>query len=107
MSTSGASIPAISSRTASANFRLTPLYWSQSPRAEDRPGMDDVTEGPEPLVGEPVVVAPFLLLGQPDPLEGVAGVRRGEADRPPGIHHLAVRVPAAVGDPDSPARPHD
>ena len=78
-------------------------------RAEYRAHVRDVTQRPQPLVGEPVVVARLLLLGQPDAAELVEWLRGGRRDRNAvvRVHHLAVCRAAAVRDPRARARSHD
>ncbi len=73
---------------------------------EDRPREDDVAERPEPAVGQAVVIALLLLLGQPDPAQGVAGVLGRDPDAVVGVDRQAVGVPRAVGDPGAAAGEH-
>lgn len=67
----------------------------------------DVAERPEGLVGQAVVVPRRLLLGQPDPLQGVARGLRRNRDLPLGVHHLPIGGAAAVGDPQPPRGAQD
>ena len=71
-----------------------------------RPGECDVAEGPEPLVGEPVVITLFHLLGQPHPAQGVARSLRRNLDVILFIDGQSIRVGRAVGDPHSARRSH-
>src|SRR2546422_4108665 len=48
-------------------FPYTTLFRSR--RAEDRTHVGDVAHGPQPFIGEPVVVARLLLGRQPDPAQ--------------------------------------
>ena len=75
--------------------------------AEDRPGVGDVAERPEALVGEAVVVALLLLGREPDAAER----RRTPRPAAPAPGRCSSTVSrsaraAAVGDPDAGAGPH-
>ena len=71
-------------------------------------GFDEgvVTQGPQPLVGNAVVVALLLLGGQPYETEGVGGVVGGDHYAVLVVHCQVVAGAAAVGDPSSSALLH-
>ncbi|MCR4414716.1 MAG: hypothetical protein NUV77_20055 [Thermoguttaceae bacterium] len=73
---------------------------------EPRPGIGDVAQRPEGLVGEPVVVALLLGLGEPDAPEGVRGAFRGNGHAVLFVDDGLVGVAAAVGHPGAAADPH-
>ena len=99
--------PSISSSTASANFALTREYCSQSDCVEDRPGVGDVAERPQRAVGEAVVVASLLFLGQPDAAQRVGRLVRRHGEAAVIVGRLVVAAAAAVRDPDAAGRAHD
>src|SRR5262249_36267968 len=72
--------------------------------AEPRALVHDMAEGPQPLVGEAVVVAGLLLVAEPDAPQRIRGIRRWQPDA---LADLAVGVAAAVRDPHAAARLHD
>jgi len=74
--------------------------------AEDRPHVGDVTQRPEAFVGEAVVVACLVLLGEPDPPQGVRRTAERDREAIAAVDRLAVRRAAAAGDPGSGARAH-
>ena len=74
---------------------------------EDGPGVRDMAEGPETFVREAVVVAVLLFLGQPDPLQGVCRLFRGDAKLVAFAGGFPIGVAASMGDPQSVADPHD
>ena len=73
---------------------------------EDRPREDDVAEGPQPAVGQAVVIALLLLLGQPDPAQGVSGVLGRDPDPVVGVDRQAIGVARAVRHPGPAAGEH-
>ena len=73
---------------------------------EDRPREDDVAERPQSAVGQAVVIALLLLLGQPDPAQGVSGVLGRDPDPVVGIDRQAVGVARAVRHPGAAAGEH-
>ncbi len=75
-------------------------------RAELRPRVRVVTERPEALVREPVVVAPLLLLREPHPPERVRLLAGRNPHPVVPVHRLAVCRAAAVRDPRPGARAH-
>ena len=75
--------------------------------AERGADVDDVTQRPQGLVGEAVVVAALLLLGQPHAPERVARLAGRHHDAPVRVHHLAVGRARAVSDPGASDRAHD
>src|SRR6267143_2994591 len=75
--------------------------------AEERPRVDDVAEGPEPLVGKAIVVPVLLLLAEPHPPERVAGVVGRQGEPTTLVRDLEVGVAAAVGDPHATAGAQD
>ena len=75
-------------------------------RAEGRSNVGDVAQGPQPLVGEAVVVARLLLVRQPDAAEVVRRLSGRDHDVVVRVHDLTVGRPAAVGDPRPRAGAH-
>ena len=73
---------------------------------EDRPREDDVAEGPQAAVGQAVIIALLLLLGQPDPAQGVPGVLGRDPDPVVGVNRQAIGVPRAVRHPGAAAGEH-
>ena len=71
------------------------------PRIVDRPGEHHVTERPEPLIGEAVVVAVFLGLGQPHPAKRVARIVGWNTYVVVPIDGPAIGIAAAVRHPDA------
>ncbi len=67
--------------------------------AEIRPGVRDVAERPDALVGKSEVVALFFFLGQPHPAQRIERLIRRHAQAIMGVHRFAVGVGRAVGDP--------
>ena len=53
-----------------------------------------------------MVIALLLLLGQPDPAQGIAGVLGRDPDPVVGVNRQAVSVPRAVGYPGAAAGEH-
>src|SRR2546422_348768 len=76
-------------------------------RAEDRTHVGEVAHGPQPFVGEPVVVARLLLGRQPDPAQLIGRTLGRHGDPVVLVHDLAVGRAPAVRDPRARARPHD
>jgi hypothetical protein len=58
-----------------------------------------VTEGPQHLIAVAVVVLVYRLVVEPDALEGVGGVLRGNPNSPLAVGTLAVGVAVAPRDP--------
>ena len=75
-------------------------------RVVSRPGEGDVTEWPEPAVGQAVVESFLLLGGEPDPSERVARVLGGHANAVVLIDHRAIGITAAVPHPGPVAGEH-
>jgi len=73
---------------------------------EAGPRVRDMAERPQAFVGEPVVVAPLLLRGEPDPADRVRLLAGGHADAGVAVAGLAVGVAAAVRDPHARAGAH-
>ncbi len=69
--------------------------------------MRDVAKRPQALVGKAVVVAAFLLVGEPDAAQRVRGIARRDIDAVVRIHGRAVGRAAAMRDPRARARAHD
>src|SRR3989449_2007771 len=86
-------------------FPYTTLFRSR--RAEDRTHVGDVAHGPQPFIGEPVVVARLLLGRQPDPAQLIGRTLGRHGDPVVLVHDLAVGRAPAVRDPRARARPHD
>ena len=74
--------------------------------AEHRPHVGDVAQRPQPFVGEPVVVAPLLFLGEPQAAQQVFVVPRRQRNPVMAVHRVAVRAAAAVRDPRARAGAH-
>ena len=72
-------------------------------------GFDEgvVAEGPEALVGDAVVVALLLLVGEPEEFEGVGGVVRGDHYAVFVVDGEVVAGAAAVGEPGAGAFLHE
>ena len=75
--------------------------------SEDGPGMCEVAERPETLVGKAVVVALLFFGREPDPPDQVGLFAGRHADPAVLVCRLSVRGTAPVGDPDSGAGPQD
>ena len=70
--------------------------------AELRPRMREVAQRPQPFVGEAIVIAALLFLGQPDAPQQVAVVDRGtwwHAQVTRRVRRLAIGRAAAMRDP--------
>src|SRR5579871_110612 len=61
--------------------------------------MRDVTQRPQPLVGETVVVALFLFLGQPHPAERVMRIVGGNRQTPAFVCSFHVGVARSMRNP--------
>ncbi len=75
--------------------------------AEYRPHVGHVAQRPQALVGEAEVVALLLLGGQPQAAQLVVVVARRHCHAIVGVHHVAIGVAAAMGDPGAGAGAHD
>ena len=75
--------------------------------AEGRAHVGQMAQRPQALVGEAVVVAFFLFVGEPDAAQGVARVIRWHLHVIVAVHHLAVGRAAAVRDPGAGTGAHD
>ena len=74
--------------------------------AEGRAHVRDVAQRPQTFVGEPGVVAGFLLLGEPDAADLVERMPRRHLDPVAAVDGVAVGRAAAVRDPRARARAH-
>ncbi len=63
--------------------------------------MGHVAEGPQPFVGESVVIPLLLFRRHPDAPDIIGGIVRRNTDVPAPVHDLAVCGAAAVRDPDA------
>ena len=93
--------------TASANLRLTVTYCSQSEVRNVGPHVGDVTQRPEPFVGEAVVVTGFLLRAEPDAAELIGRPLDGHGHPVVSIHDVAVGGAAAMRNPCPGTGAHD
>ena len=75
-------------------------------RFKNRPREHDMAERPETAVGQAVVVAFLLLLGQPDSAERITRVLGGYAHSVVGVDRQTIGVAGAMGDPCAAARQH-
>ena len=66
----------------------------------------DVAQRPQALVGEAIVVAGFLLPGEPDAAHAVGRILRRHHDVVAGVDHVAVGAAGAVRDPSARAGAH-
>jgi hypothetical protein len=66
-----------------------------------------VTERPQALIGEAIIIALFLLRAQPDPAEGEARIIRRDKHVIVPIHGLAIGVTASMRYPGPAASTHD
>ena len=75
--------------------------------AKRRTHIGQMTERPQALVGEAVVIPLLLIVGQPDPAQCVAGVVGRHSDLIVSIHGRAIGAAGAVRNPNAGAGPHD
>ncbi len=61
--------------------------------------MGDVTERPQPFIGEAEIVAFLFFLREPDAPQRVFGIVGRHADTVPTVDDLLIRVAGAMGDP--------
>ena len=76
-------------------------------RPEDGAHVGDVTQRPQSLVCEAIVVAGFLVLAQPDAAELIRRLLRRHAHAVVGIHDVPVGGPTTVGEPRAGTGAHD
>ena len=75
-------------------------------RVEYRLSVGDMTERPKPLVGEPTVVTPVLILTDVEQAHGVSRGLVRDWNASFGVHYLTVGRAAALGDPGAAAGAH-
>ena len=68
-------------------------------RAKDRPRVRDMAKGPEPLVGEPEVVAVFLFMAQPYASERILRLSGRHAQPIVFVDRFAIGIAAGLGNP--------
>jgi hypothetical protein len=69
--------------------------------------MGQMTERPDRLVGEPIII-PFLFFPcEPDPAKGIKWRLRRNEDLVLAIHKVTILLSGPVGDPDTTRRPKD
>ena len=75
-------------------------------RVEYRLSVGDMTERPKPLVSEPAVVTPVLILTDVEQAHGVSRGLVRDWNASPGVHYLTVGRAAALGNPGAAAGAH-
>lgn len=73
---------------------------------ELRAGVDEVAEGPQPLVREAGIVARLLFLGEPDPAQRVAWIVHRQPEPSGFVGRFAIRIAAGLRHPDAAAGAH-
>src|SRR5580698_8392848 len=68
---------------------------------KDGPRVCNVTERPETLIRKSVVIAFFLILGEPHPAEGIVRIIRRYAQTVVLVNCLCIGVPATMCDPSA------
>src|SRR5690348_10534119 len=76
------------------DFAIGPPFF----RVEGRPGEDDMTERPQTLVGETVVIQSFLLLGEPHAPQSETRLTGRQRYAILGVYHRTICITATMGN---------